>query len=808
MGVSSLNTALSGLRVAGQQIDVISGNVSNVGTPGFSRKILPQATQSVNGITVGVRADTIIRQVDINLERDLWTQVSRVGLYDVQSEYLSRVEDFHGPPDAELSISAEVARLRDGFSELTDSPESSFLQTRVVDQAIDTANQINELADLITTLRNDAQNEIENTVERVNGLLQQIAELNDQVESQRSSGRSSALTEDTRSQSIQELAELIDISFFQRGDGVLVVQTNEGVELTSDRAQTLTFRPSPLGPQNLYPDSSVAGVFVGDPFAGPGAVDITGREPGGRLGGLLELRDEIFPRQTAQLDELAHKTAQRFESQGLRLFTNDAGFVPADTAPTPAQSGPPPVPATPVEYVGFSSIIQVNQDILNDHSLVQSGTSGAIIPSGSNAIIQRVLDNTFGSIDHQQAIGNLDLRVSANAPPNNTLQNFLGLVSENQLTGSEDLSSTQYSSLSALLTAGGEVFDDGFNQFDTLTITFDDPDIGGGPYDIELDLSAIAALPTSGSAGQDIINAISADPDFAGAAADFGASVSLDVNGRLVIDGRSDVTISAGGTDPISQNGIAFLGIGFGTFEATDPSFEVGVGSDALTRITIEPSDDENTLLAKLSAVPGLAVDDITISTDGFLRLRPGNDFNDPDFGGDITIIAGPDSTSGAGANAVFGAGTIPDGINSVSALFGSFNAGPPAQNQGAVTNVEYGSETNGLFAPPAPTTAFRSDFLGQNADISSGISSATSLADFAQRIVNQHAQELILIEERRADESTLGTILNDQLVNESGVNIDEELGRLIVVQTAYSASARVISAVEEIFTELLNAVG
>ena len=138
MGVSSLNTALSGLRVAGQQIDVISGNVSNVGTPGFSRKILPQATQSVNGITVGVRADTIIRQVDINLERDLWTQVSRVGLYDVQSEYLSRVEDFHGPPDAELSISAEVARLRDGFSELTDSPESSFLQTRVVDQAIDT----------------------------------------------------------------------------------------------------------------------------------------------------------------------------------------------------------------------------------------------------------------------------------------------------------------------------------------------------------------------------------------------------------------------------------------------------------------------------------------------------------------------------------------------------------------------------------------------------------------------------------------------------------------------------------------------
>ena len=38
-------------------------------------------------------------------------------------------------------------------------------------------------------------------------------------------------------------------------------------------------------------------------------------------------------------------------------------------------------------------------------------------------------------------------------------------------------------------------------------------------------------------------------------------------------------------------------------------------------------------------------------------------------------------------------------------------------------------------------------------------------------------------------------------------LNIDEELGNLIVVQTAYSASARVLTAVDELFQELLNAV-
>ena len=73
---------------------------------------------------------------------------------------------------------------------------------------------------------------------------------------------------------------------------------------------------------------------MSDPTTDP-AVDITALMPGGKLGGLLELRDEIFPKQTAQLDELAHKLAYRFDQQGLRLFTDASGNVPADTAPDP-----------------------------------------------------------------------------------------------------------------------------------------------------------------------------------------------------------------------------------------------------------------------------------------------------------------------------------------------------------------------------------------------------------------------------------------------------------------------------------------
>ena len=40
-----------------------------------------------------------------------------------------------------------------------------------------------------------------------------------------------------------------------------------------------------------------------------------------------------------------------------------------------------------------------------------------------------------------------------------------------------------------------------------------------------------------------------------------------------------------------------------------------------------------------------------------------------------------------------------------------------------------------------------------------------------------------------------------------SGVNIDEELANLIVLQNAFAASARVISTVDRMFEELLNSV-
>lgn len=778
MGISSLDSALTGLRVSQQQIALISNNVANVGTEGYTRKIMPQTTQVVNGITVGVLGQNIIRTVDISLERDLWTQISATSSYEVREKYLERIESFHGAPDAEISIAAELGRLRDSLSLLSDSPDDEFLQASTVNQAVDMANKINDLSRLITTLRNDAQNEIDTTVGTINGLLNEIASYNNQIETDVRLGRSTAQTEDQRSLAIKNLSGMIGITYFKRGDGVITVQTTRGLELVSDTVKQLSFTPEPLTPLTNYP-SGAAGVYIGDPATNNLAIDITDDDVGGKLGGLLKLRDETFPKQMAQIDEFAHKMAYRFGLQGLSLFTDAAGSIPEDTAPTPN----PPGPLTPVEYVGFSAQIRVNQAILDDNSLIQQGTYGATLDSSDNQVIRRVLDFGFSNTHYQRAVGDIDLSAATG-----TLQDFLGIRSQNTLTTSVDLA--DYASISALLAAQPNAF----GPDDNLVLTFDDPDIGTGPYTIALDLSTIAVGGVS--AAQDLVDAITADADWANIVTDFAASVTINSSGQLVFQSRGDIQIAPAVANGITDIGLAFLGMAEGTYEATDPYFNIQVGKNDPVRIVIEPADDEADLLAKLQAVPGLAVQDFTaVTADGFLRLRPGNDFDLPEFGGDLKITSGPFKAiaANAAANTIIGAGTIVNNINLVSALFGSFS-GSPAQDETPISDVAY--------------SAFRTNNLGTEVNVETEIAGATGLIDYAQKTVNEQTQELILVQNGKKEEDSLRSLLDEKLLNQSGVNLDEELGNLIVMQNAYAAAARVINAIDELFTELMNALG
>jgi flagellar hook-associated protein 1 FlgK len=167
-----------------------------------------------------------------------------------------------------------------------------------------------------------------------------------------------------------------------------------------------------------------------------------------------------------------------------------------------------------------------------------------------------------------------------------------------------------------------------------------------------------------------------------------------------------------------------------------------------------------------------------------------------------MRIISGPGTTT-APVNAALAA--LPTGVGVISALFGTYtvNGGVVTENSPLV-DVPYRSETavgSGVFV------AFRRINLGPNADVSTGILTGSKIIDFGQKMVNAQAQDSILNQTNQADTTSLRDLLQERHSNTTGVNIDEELSTLIVVQTAYAAAARAVTAASEMFDELLNVI-
>ena len=433
--VNALNSALQGLNVSQQLIDVTAQNVSNASTAGYTRKTLQVNTEIASGNVIGVTTGNIERTVDQSLQKTIWTETAQSSSQSTINKALSGLQSLYGSADAQTNFSSDLSNLHDDFTQLSATPDNATLQKQVVTDAQTFSNSVNSTAQAITSARNDAETGITASVATINTQLQNIAQLNTQIAATQNSGQGTADLEDQRDDAVQTLSQQIGISTYAGPNGTLVVQTANGVLLADTQAQKVNFQPQPVGANTVYP-ATLSGITVG---SNPG-IDIAAnsRTVGGTLGAQLQLRDQILPQQQAQLDEVAEQTATRFNAQGLKLFTDPSGNIPATT---PASG-----------YSGFSSVITVNPAVVTSPSRVQQGTSGTAIDVDDNTVIQNVLNYTFGLNQNSSGTPNTafnttglgasgNISIASQLPATATLENFA-----QQVLSVQAGQSSQYSS--------------------------------------------------------------------------------------------------------------------------------------------------------------------------------------------------------------------------------------------------------------------------------------------------------------------------------------------------------------------------
>jgi flagellar hook-associated protein 1 FlgK len=321
----ALNTALTGLAVNQQALGVLSQNIANANTPGYSRKIINQQAETIGGQGVGVRIAEINRRVNEYLLQAIRLQSSVLGKAEAVKDYTDRTQLLLGNPGNSNNINAYMTGFFNALQSLSQTPEDATLKAGAAQGGRTLANQIAQLAQNLQDLRYQADQDIGTAITAVNSDLQQVNTLNKAITQNNILGRPSTELLDQRDVLLADLAQYMDIQTFVRENGSINVSTN-GVSLLDDSLYQLTYTPV-TGSSALINDGALSaiqiyrtsdtGALVGSPvtLATSGTSStVASVMTTGKIKAFMEMRDRQIPELLQQLDMLAYNLKDRINA--------------------------------------------------------------------------------------------------------------------------------------------------------------------------------------------------------------------------------------------------------------------------------------------------------------------------------------------------------------------------------------------------------------------------------------------------------------------------------------------------------------
>ncbi len=214
--IGSYMTPISGLYTSQVALNVVTNNVSNVNTEGYTRQQTITCDQARNGVDVQQ-----IRQIrDFYLDNSYRTENSSLGYWEATEGVVNDVEIILGT-FSESGFYSSIDDFFHAWEELSKDPESLVTRSMVVEYGVafvDIANQINEQ---LINIQEDACNQIVSMVDEINQLAQDIAELNEKIMECQAMGLEANEYKDQRNLLIDQLSYNVDINVVEKSDGMV-----------------------------------------------------------------------------------------------------------------------------------------------------------------------------------------------------------------------------------------------------------------------------------------------------------------------------------------------------------------------------------------------------------------------------------------------------------------------------------------------------------------------------------------------------------------------------------------------------------
>ncbi|MBY0428421.1 MAG: flagellar hook-associated protein FlgK [Alphaproteobacteria bacterium] len=227
--ISAVDNATSSLRAIQADMQIVSGNVSNAGVDGYTKKSinLSADTNGTNGAG-GVLVTGYSRATSDVISKLLNQALSDNGLHGTQKEYLSRIQDLLGSNQSNPALSQTLSDFSAAWKNFATSPEDGTAKLNIVFKAQNLTREISTLADGLDKINSDANLDLSAAVTTLNNSLNRVHELNNEISSALASGQSSGDLEDLRDKEVQTISSLTKINVVQRAGGRIAIFTPGG----------------------------------------------------------------------------------------------------------------------------------------------------------------------------------------------------------------------------------------------------------------------------------------------------------------------------------------------------------------------------------------------------------------------------------------------------------------------------------------------------------------------------------------------------------------------------------------------------
>jgi flagellar hook-associated protein 1 FlgK len=299
--LNSIRNAASSMTSYQQVIQVIEHNVANASTEGYRRQEavltagIPTSTSRTGGNYVGQMGTGVIvsyikQYGQAFLDAQVRSQLAESSKWAKESDILTQVET-----TLDETGDAGMLNMLDAFwtswQSLSDNPTNMSLRTSLKQASQDLADAFNNRVDSLRSIRQDQDQSIIQSVDEINSIASQIAELNTEIVKAKVAGEAPNDLIDERERQLNRLSEITGGTIKYQDSGEALVSLGGHALVVGSEAFTLTTTRNP---------------------ANDNMVEISWAEDGmdfsptsGELAGLFESRDVIIPDQLSGLSDLA-----------------------------------------------------------------------------------------------------------------------------------------------------------------------------------------------------------------------------------------------------------------------------------------------------------------------------------------------------------------------------------------------------------------------------------------------------------------------------------------------------------------------